>query len=368
MTILSFLVVSLASYYSVDYLAPPGGVGSEVLAINTRSLGMGGVSVGLPNSSDFTMLNPAASAWATEGGVAFTGRYTESDDAAWDNRLGFPMISAFLPLPYRLVVTGAIEGRSRIETSAQGIAVPGGYTGDYTWSGGLVEAYLGASVRTSDWLAVSLGGRSTFGSIMSDVELTSGDSVPPVPVNSVYRDDADFRMAWGATAGLLLNTGRFGLGFSVSTDRKGRLEVDRDFSSSDQEDTLDTGFYTIPGEISAGVSFRPLPDLLVGADLFTRKAMNILGSRTDEGSVYSVGAEYGTGDGLRPRLGHSWMDGLWRDGARTLTAGLGYIFDDRRAGLDVAAAYTTWDDPMEGDMSETVFSVSLWASERWLGE
>ncbi|OPL18985.1 MAG: hypothetical protein AVO35_03400 [Candidatus Aegiribacteria sp. MLS_C] len=358
----------LSSVFSTDYLAPPGGVGSEVLAINARSLGMGGISVGLPNSSDFTMLNPAASAWATEGGVAFTGRYTESDDPAWDNRLGFPMISAFLPLPYGIVVTGALEGRSRIETSLEGIDVPGGYTGDYTWSGGLVEAYLGASVRTGDWLAVSLGGRSTFGNIMSDVELTSNDSVPPVPVNSVYRDDADFRMAWGATLGLLLHTGRFGLGFSVSTDRKGRLEVDRDFSFSDEADTLDASFYTIPGEISAGVSFRPLPELLVGADLFTRKTMSILGSRTEEGSVYSVGAEYGTGDGLRPRLGYSWMDGLWMDGARTMTAGLGYSFDDRTAGLDLAAAHTRWDDPLDGELSETVFSVSLWASERWLGQ
>lgn len=368
MTIATCLIVSLTSLYSVDYLAPPGGVGSEVLAINTRSLGMGGVSVGLPNSSDFTMLNPAASAWTLEGGVAFTGRYTESDDPAWDNRLGFPMVSAFVPLPYRVVITGAIEGRSRIDSSLEDIPVEGDYTGDYTWSGGLVESYLGASVRASDWLAFSIGGRSTFGNIMSDVELTSTDTVPPIPVNSVYRDDARFRMAWGATIGLLLNTEKFGLGFSISTDRKGTLEIDRDFDSGEQADSSGSSFYTIPGELSLGVSFRPVAGLLVGADLFTRKSLNILGSRTDEGSIYSFGAEYDTGHGLQPRLGYSYMDGLWRDGARTLTAGLGYSFDRQTAGLDLAAALTKWDDPLEGEQSETVFSISLWASERWLGE
>ncbi len=369
MTILSFILISLSGIYSVDYLPPPGGVGSEVLAINTRSLGMGGVSVGLPNSSDFTMLNPAASAWTLEGGVAFTGRYAESDDAAWDNRLGFPMISAFIPLPARIVITGAIEGRSRIDTRLDDVQVEGDFTGDFTWSGGLVETYIGATVRANDWLAFSLGGRNTFGNIQSDVELMSTDSTPPIPVNSVYRDDARFRMAWGATVGLMINTDRFGCGFSVSTDRKGTLEIDRDFNVTDSADSIrSSSLYTIPGEVSVGISFRPVDRLLVGMDLFRRKTLSILGSRTEEGSIYSVGAEVDAGAGVLPRCGYSYMDGLWRDGAQTLSAGLGYTFSQARAGLDLALGYNYWDDPDDGQENETVFSISLWASEKWLGE
>lgn len=367
MTLISCLLLALPGVFTVGYLPPPDGIGSEILAVNTRSLGMGGVSVGIPNASDFTMLNPAASAWTLDGGVAFTGRYTESDDPAWDNRLGFPMVAAFIPLPGRVVLTGAIEGRSRIDTSEQDIPLENDYTGDFTWSGGLVESYIGGSLRASDWLAVSIGGRATFGSILSDVELTSSDSVPPIPINTVYRDDARFRMAWGAVVGLLMNTDRFGLGFSISTDREGILDVARDFKGSDMEDSTSSR-YTIPGELSIGVSYRPSTRLLIGLDMFSRKSMNILGSRTESGSIYSAGAEYDVGGGLHPRLGYSYMDGLWRNGSRTYSAGLGYDFSGGRAGLDMAVAYSRWDDSDLNPRDETVFSISLWASEKWLGE
>lgn len=366
MIILSCLIAVLSGVFSVDYLPPPDGIGSEILAINTRSLGMGGVSVGIPNSSDFTMLNPAASAWTLEGGVAFTGRYSESDDAARDNRLGFPMVAALIPLPGRVVITGAIEGRSRIETGLEGIDVGSDYTGDFTWSGGLAEAYAGASVRASDWLGLSLGGRSTFGNIRSDVELIACDSMPPLPINSIYRDDARFRMAWGAVAGLLINTDRFGLGLSISTDRKGTLRVERVFSLTEDSDST-SSFYTIPGEISAGISFRPMEDLLVGMDIFGRKPINIMGSRTEGGTIYSVGAELDAGGGIQPRCGYSYMDGLWRDGARTFSAGAGYSFNRGTAGLDLAVGYSYWRDLQDSFREETVLSVSLWASEKWLG-
>ncbi|MFO8183463.1 MAG: hypothetical protein R6U39_04755 [Candidatus Aegiribacteria sp.] len=366
MTILSCLIAALSGIFSVDYLPPPDGIGSEILAINTRSLGMGGVCVGIPNSSDFTMLNPAASAWTLEGGVAFTGRYSESDDAAWDNRLGFPMVAALIPLPGRVVITGAIEGRSRIDTGLEGIDAGGDHTGNFTWSGGLAEAYAGASVRASDWLGLSLGGRSTFGNIRSDVELISRDSVPPIPINSIYRDDARFRMAWGAVAGLLINTDRFGLGLSISTDRKGTLRVERAFSLTEVADST-SSFYTIPGEVSAGLSFRPVGELLVGMDIFGRKAMNVMGSRTEGGTIYSVGAELDAGGGIQPRCGYSYMDGLWRDGAQTLSAGAGYSFNRGTAGLDLAVGYSYWRDFQDSFREETVLSVSLWASEKWLG-
>jgi hypothetical protein len=366
MTVLSCILITLAGAFSVGYVPPPDGVGSEILAINTRSLGMGGVSVGIPNPNSFTILNPAASAWALDGGVSFTSRYTESDDAAWDNRLGFPMISALIPLPARVVITGAIEGRSRIDTFRDDVVIDDETRGDYTWSGGLVETYVGVSVRANDWIGLSIGGRSTSGNIMSDVELLPSSSSPSVPENKIYRDDANFGMAWGAVAGLMVNTDRFGMGFSVSTDRRGTMRVDRMYYDSDEADST-SSHYTIPGELSVGLSFRPVERLLIGADLLSRKTMNILGSRTEEGSIYSAGAEYDFDGSIRARCGYSRMDGLWRDGAQTVSAGLGYSFGGSRAGLDLAVAHNYWRDDLESYRKETVFSVSLWASEKWLG-
>ncbi len=365
MTFFTCFVLALSGIYSVDYLPPPDGIGSEILPLNSRSLGMGGVYSGVPDSTGFSMLNPAASGWRLHGGICFGVRYSESDVKAWDNQLGFPTIAAFVPLPGGIVLTGAIDDRSRVDTLLQE-AVSDNYTGEFSWSGGLVETYAGLSVRTSDWLVFSIGGRGSFGNILSDITLIYSDSVPPTPINSVYRDEARFRMAWGGVFGIQVITDHFGLGFAISTDRKGTLDINRDFQTTAEADTQST-LYSLPGEISAGISFRPIDRLLVGVDIYSRKVMNILSSRTDPGSVYSVGAEVDAGNGISARSGFSYMDGLWRDGAKTFTAGAGYGFGGYRAGIDFAAGYQYWRDIQDQFREETVLFVSLWITEKWLG-
>jgi hypothetical protein len=365
MTFFTCIIFALSGIFTVDYQPPPDGIGSEILLLNTRSFGMGGVCAGVPDSTSFSMLNPAASAWTRDGGVCFGGRYSEGDVKAWDNQLGFPMVSAFVPLPGGIVISGAIEGRSRLDTELQE-AVNDNYTGEFTWSGGFAETYTGISVRTNDWLAFSFGGRCSFGNILSDIILVSTDSIPPIPVNSVYRDDARFRMAWGGTLGVLINTDRLGLGFSISTDRKGTLDVDRDFISTGLADSS-SRMYSLPGEVSAGISFRPIERLLIGMDIYSRKAMNILDSHTDDGSVYSIGAEINVEGGISARCGFSHMNGLWRNGADTFTAGAGYSFSEERAGIDIAAGYQYWHDLQDRFREETVLCVSLWVTEKWLG-
>ncbi len=367
MTILSFLMITLAGSLNLGYVPPPVGVGSEIVAGNTRSLGMGGVTVGIPDFGSFSILNPAASAWTLEGGVAFTGRYSESDDPAWDNRLGFPMISALLPLPGRVVITGSVQGRSRLETSAENYQVDSTHTGDFSWSGGLVETYVGVSVRASDWLAVSMGGRSTSGTVQSNVDIRTSSSSPSTPQHAIYRDDADFGMAWGPQIGLMVNTPRFGLGFSVSTERRGTLSIDRMYIDSDETEST-SNEYTVPGELSLGMSFRPLDRLLLGMDMLKRKSLELLDNKTGRGSIYSLGAEYDLSGDLRARCGYSGMEGLWRDGERTVSAGLGYGFGAGRAGLDLAVSHSFWRDSSDSYRRETSFGISLWASEKWLGE
>ncbi len=366
MTFFTCIIFALSGIFSIDFQPPPCGIGSEILPLNTRSIGMGGVSAGLPDSTGFSMFNPAASAWVHNGGVSFAGRYGNGDVKAWDNRFGFPVISAFLPLPGGIVVSGAIDSRSRLESELQKNVIDN-HTGNFEWSGGFTEGYTGISIRTSDWLAFSIGGRCSFGNILSDVTLISLDSISPTPVNSVYRDEAHFRMAWGGILGILINTDRFGLGVSISTDRKGTLDIDRSFRFVPLTDSS-SSIYTLPGEVSAGISFRPVERLLLGLDIYSRKVMNILSARIDNGSVYSTGAEFNAERGFSARCGFSHMNGLWRDGANTVSVGAGYSFNEGRAGIDIAGSYQYWRDIQDSFRKETVLSISLWASEKWLGQ
>ncbi|MBD3276977.1 MAG: hypothetical protein GF388_01645 [Candidatus Aegiribacteria sp.] len=364
--IILMMLAAVSSPFTTDYMSSPDGIGLEIRPLGTRALGMGGVTAGIADDAHLSILNPAASAWSLRGCISFSSRYTNGDGGAWDGKLDFPSASALIPLPGGLVLSGAIDGRSRIDEAAQ-IAVGDSYLGDFTWSGGLAEGYTGISLAVADWLAVSAGGRCTFGNIYSDVKLTSTDTLPPIPVNTQYRDDARFRTAWGGVFGLMFRSDRFDAGFSISTDRKGTLEIDRDFSGSSETDSS-TAFYTVPGELAAGAAFRPLERLTLGCDIYSRKTLNIMGSRTGSGSIYSAGAEYELWENLLVRTGYGYMEGLWRDGAQTVTGGLGYSFGGGRAGLDFSAGYTFWRDAQDIDREESVFSLSLWASEKWLGE
>ncbi len=366
MTLLPCIVFFISGIFSVDYLPAPDGIGSEILPLNCRSYGMGGVCTGVQDTTGFSLLNPAASAWTLAGGISLGGRYSEGDIEAWDNQFDFPTVSAVVPIPGGIVLSGCIDGRSRINSELE-MDVGNDYAGEFTWTGGLVETYAGLSVRTSDWLAFSVGGRCSFGNILSDVKLTSTELITPTSDSSVYRDDARFRMAWGGVFGILLNTDRFGLGFSISTDRKGTLDVNRDFLSNSDADSS-SSLYSLPGEISLGISFRPTERLLLAADIYSRKALDILSSKTDPGTVYSAGAEIYAGNGISLRSGYSFMDGLWRDGASTFTAGGGYSFNEGRAGVDIAAGYQYWRDIQDSFQEETVLSISIWATEKWLGE
>jgi hypothetical protein len=346
------------------FIPPPQGTGDELLPLNPRSFAMGGVSVGIVEPVRFSLLNPAASGWAEASGICLGGRYTDSDVDAWNGTLGFPTASLQVPLPWGLVLTGAIDARSRLQE--EGTILFEDFRGTFDWSGGLEESYAGLAFRASDWLALSLGGRCTFGNIVADVTLAPFDPGPPVPINTVYRDDASFRQAWGGQVGVMVNTPGLTLGFSVTTDREGTLEVLRDYSGHGS-DSLSQG-YGIPGEITAGLSVRPVDWLLVGADLYARKALNILDSKMDGGSVLSTGMEADLGSGLAARAGYNTMNGLWRDGARTLTAGGGYSFAQGQGGIDLAAGYQYWRNDLDAYRDEVILFFSLWATERWLGD
>ncbi len=360
----ALLVLLLASAGSFPgFVPPPGGTGDEILPLGPRSYAMGGICAGIRDTTTVSILNPAASAWTGVTGIGFAGMYGDGDVPARDGVLGFPEVSAQMALPLGLRLQGALDGRSRVSEDA-GMAFED-YAGELEWRGGLTETYLGLSLIASDWLAVSLGGRATSGSIVSDVVLTEPDPEPPVPVNTVYRDDATFEQAWGAVAGLSARLGPVGLGFSVTTDRSADIRVLRDYSGTGEDTT--TIDYTVPGELTTGLSLRPHPRVLLGVDLFARKALNIAGNRMDGGTVLSAGTEVLLPAGLSARAGYNRVSGLWRDGANAFTLGAGYVFGGGSAGLDVAVGYQYWTE--EGDdREETTVYLGLWTSERWLGD
>ncbi|MCD4848122.1 MAG: hypothetical protein K8R76_08025 [Candidatus Aegiribacteria sp.] len=363
MTVFTCIFLILAGSFP-GFISPSTGIGDEILPLNPRSFGMGGICAGVPDSTSFSMLNPAASAWALNSGVCFGGRYSEGDVSSWDNSFGIPLISAVIPLPGRIVVTAAIDGKSRIKTAEEMIFDE--FTGDLSWSGGLVESYTGLSVRATDWLAFSFGGRCTFGSIVSDVTLIPDNPSQYPTKEIIYRDDVSFRQAWGGVFGLFINSDRFGLGFSISTDRKGTLDIHRDYEEYDPDSS--SQMYTIPGELSAGISYRPLERLLIGLDIYSRKSLDVFGSITDSGSIISAGSEVNIGSGVIARTGYSHMNGLWRDGADRFTAGAGLVFGDGKAGIDLSTGFQFWRNIQDEFQKETVLFISLWATEKWLGE
>jgi len=353
------LMAALAVPSLPNFIPPPEGIGPEMLPVSGRAFGMGGTCVGLADSAALSAGNPAASAWADRTGVYFGGFFTRSDDPAWHGKSAFPYVSLLFPLPGRIVLSGYLAGRSQVSSSDT--LYIDEFTGKYKWTGGLGEAYTGLSVRASDWLAFSLGGRCTFGKVVSDVVLTREMPGPFLPLNYTYRDDARFLPAWGIMLGMFLNSDLFDFGFSVTTDRTGELELTRDFMATGSDSTVES--YTIPGELSLGVSIRPVSRIVLAGDIFIRKRLTLLDASVDDGTTLSVGAEADLGRGVAARGGLSFTSGLWRDGSVRYSAGGSYSFGDGRARVDIGVGHEVWDD----DRSETSLFVCLWAAERWLG-
>ncbi len=350
-------VVSAVSFPA--FVPPPEGIGSETFSVSGRAFGMGGVNAGLTDSTSLSSANPAASAWADRTGVYFGGVFRRGDDPAWDGRPAFPYLSILFPLPGRVVLSGYFAGKSQV-SSRDTLSVDE-FIGKYHWTGGLGEAYTGVSVLASEWLAFSLGGRCTFGNVTSDVQLSKELPGPLEPLNYTYRDDARFLPSWGAMLGMFINTPSLDLGFAITTDRSGDLEIARDYLATGSDSTSEG--YTIPGELSVGLSVRPLSRLTLAADLFVRKRLTILEASVDNGTVISTGAEVNLGNGFAARGGYSVMNGLWRDGSVRYTVGGSYSFGGGRARVDIGIGHEIWDD----DLGETSLYVCLWASERWLG-
>jgi len=357
--ILLFSIVSVTGFYP-PFLPPPGGIGSETPGGGVRAFAMGGVSAGVPDSGMVSLTNPSASAWVTNTGLSFGTKFRDTNDPVWSGASSFPDVSVIMPLPLGIQLSALLSGRSRLNGQESFVYDNG--TGNIQWSGATAESYVGITVKTSSVLAFSMGGRCFFGSALGDAVSTPQSSGPFVPVSSEYRDDISFNTAWGMNIGACLNSGPFAAGFSITTDRTGDLSIERDYMGDLTADT--TMKYSVPGELSIGVSALVHPRILLAADYYARKSLTILGSTTERGSITAAGFEIYPGLGLRIRGGYSSTDGLWRDGATRFTGGVGYDISDGKASVDAGAGWETWGS----DQYETVVFIGIRASENWLGQ
>ncbi len=354
---LVFAALTAFTGFYPPFQPPSEGIGSETAGGGVRSFSMGGVSAGVPDSNMVSVLNPAASAWAGNTGLAIGSKFRDTANPDWKDASSFPDVSVIMPLPLGLQFSGVLSGRSRFyledEISYENLS------GDIEWHGSTAESYLGLTMKTSSTMAFSLGGKCFFGSALGDAYAASEPSGPFVPITSTYREDVAFGAAWGLTFGAFMNSGPIAAGFSVTTDRSGEFSIDRTYMGGLEADTTET--YSVPGEFVAGVSAQVHPRVLVAVDYFGRKALTLFDHKTDEGSYIAAGFEVLPGYGLRIRGGYRTMDGLWRDGAARYSGGIGYSLGS--ASIDAGTSWETWDD-----QSETVFFIGLRASENWLGQ
>jgi hypothetical protein len=356
---IAFLTAVALTAEFPQFLPPPSGIGAELRPLSVRSIGMGGASSGIEDETALCFANPAASAWAGATGVTWSAAVRNGDDESRDGKMSFPSISVLFPLPRGLVFSAGIAERSRL-MSEERMSISG-YRATFDWDGGLTEAMASLSLRANDWLAFSLGGRGTFGSIHSVVSLRDPDGGSEAPVATEYVDDALFRPAWGLAVGAFANSGPVDIGIGMVTDRRGTLDVDRDFAGGEPS-ASDTEHFEVPGEIDVGLGVHPTGWMTLAADLLSRKSFTIPGGHVPSGSIASLGAEASFGNAFCARAGFSSMDGLWRDGSRIYSLGAGYEFGRGSAGLDIAVTREEADD-----FEETGFYISLFASENWIG-
>jgi hypothetical protein len=326
--------------------------------LTVRGAGMGGVEGCYPQRTALSLLNPSSSAWAVNTGLAASVGYTESDLPSRDGEARVPQLSLIFPLPGGLTLAGGLAERSSFSCT-ETLAVDG-FQGDYSWDGGTGDGYLGLAVRANPHLSFSLGGRFLFGSLSSDVTLTRDSVGSMAPLTWTYRDDLYLRPAWGVQLGATYSQGPVSFGASITTDRSGSLDLERDFISDIGSDTTETEIYDIPGEAYAGMTVRPVDMLRVGVSYFRRKSLNLLGAKTDEGDVLGFGAEADLHSRLTLRAGVSSMDGLWHDGGTTWGGGLSFGLPGNRAVMDLAVTHEVWDGN-----GETSVRLGFWGSERW---
>lgn len=250
-----FLTLVSISGFDPPLQMPSQGIGSETVSEGVRSFSMGGVSAGIPDSGMVSIANPSASAWAGTTGFSFGARVRDTEDPSWSEASDFPDVSVMMSLPLGVQLSGVLSGRSRLN-STDSVFFENG-SGTIHWSGSTAESYLGATLKASNNFAFSLGGRCFFGSALGDAVTNRESPGPYVPVTLQYRDDIAFISSWGLDFGAFYRTGTVSAGFSITTDRSGDLSVQRDYAGPQSADT--TMRYSIPGELSLGISARFIP-------------------------------------------------------------------------------------------------------------
>ena len=299
-----FLLKALAVVLVLPTLAPANGL--NLNGLGSRAQGMGGAFVGIANDFSAVFWNPAGAAGFRKEMFGFyvadlipTATYhLESaipevpyvDAKTKTSHYLGGLAAYYKPLSSKVVVGLGIGTPSGLGTMWDGedfTAIAGGTVYDWSSKVGLVSISPLVAVKLNDIVSVGATFNLNYG--MSSLKMPGGIvlvGIPPDPLDLGQYEENMNGWGIGATFGVLVTpSAKLGFGLTVRTPST------VSFSGTANLPTLPV--YELPGSsdlkrkitwplwIAGGVSFRPVPSLLLSADVHWTQWSNLDRITTD---------------------------------------------------------------------------------------
>ena len=299
-----FLLAALAVILVLPSIAPANGL--NLNGLGSRAQGMGGAFVGIANDFSAVFWNPAGAAGFRKEMFGFyavdlipTATYRLASlipevpyvDAKTKTSHYLGGLAAYYkPLSSKVVVGLGIGTPSGLGTMWDGedfTAIAGGTVYDWSSKVGLVSISPLVAVKLNDIVSVGATFNLNYG--MSSLKMPGGIvlvGIPPDPLDLGQYEENMNGWGIGATFGVLVTpSAKLGFGLTVRTPST------VSFSGTANLPTLPV--YELPGSsdlkrkitwplwIAGGVSFRPVPSLLLSADVHWTQWSNLDRITTD---------------------------------------------------------------------------------------
>jgi long-chain fatty acid transport protein len=283
------LLMALAVVLVLPSIAPANGL--NLNGLGTRAQGMGGAFVGIANDFSAVFWNPAGAAGFRKEMFGFYATdLIPTATYRLPSMIEEPLVDAktktshylgglaayYKPLSSKVVVGLGIGTPSGLGTMWDGedfTAITGGTVYDWSSKIGVISISPLVAVKLSG--VVSVGATVNFNYGMSSLKMPAGIvlvGIPPDPLDLGQYEENMNGWGIGATFGVLVTpSAKLGIGLTVRTPST------VSFSGTANMPTLPV--YELPGSsdlkrkitwplwIAGGVSFRPVPRLLLSADV-----------------------------------------------------------------------------------------------------
>lgn len=247
-------------------------LGDLVTSTTAAGAGRAGIETANPYGTILNSVNPAT--WTAlrfvtfQAGMTFEQYKVSAAEASiWQNRTSLRNFSAGFPFSEKYGGTLGIGFRPYSTVNyrtGQDQNIPSGDTtipADLTYSGtgGVSEAFIGASFMPVQWLSLGFSGSLYFGSIENRTLI----DFPTGALNDAGYVNSDRLSGFGGTAGVMIRAtddlrlgGTFSLPTTLDADRT-RLGVFREGGIDDTVSISDTTFgFDLPPRITLGASYR----------------------------------------------------------------------------------------------------------------